>query len=495
MYILPLLALVVMVQSPRTASGAPDTIGPTLTILAPANGATVNGDVNIAAQSVDPSGTLKVRFWAGAAYLGYDTTAPYSKSWNTTALQNGRYTLKVQALDALNNSTTKTILVTVINADTAPPTVTIASPANGGIVSASITIAANASDAKGLQKVRFWAGSAYLGYDAVPPFSMNWDTTGAPNGAVIVKAQAVDWANNTADATVAVTVANCVAPAPCGPPVIGGCQIFPADNPWNQDISAAPVHANSAAYITSIGQSGNGFLHADFGSNPDYGIPFIIVPQSQPGVPVNFTDYGDESDPGPYPIPLNAPIEPGRDSHTLALQQGPCKLYELYLATPSISQWNAGSGAIFDLNSNALRPEGWTSADAAGLPILPGLARYDEIQAGAITHALRVTVGQTQRGYIHPATHWASSSSNPALPPMGLRLRLRANFDTTPYDGHARVILEAMKTYGLIIADNGTSWFVTGATDPRWDDDDLNQLKTVPGSAFEAVNTGPIVTP
>jgi hypothetical protein len=281
----------------------------------------------------------------------------------------------------------------------------------------------------------------------------------------------------------------------CRGTMLGGCPVFPADNSWNQDISHAPVHPNSAAYIANIGQSGNGFLHADFGGGGEYGIPFLIVPASQPGVPVEFVDYGDESDPGPYPIPLNAPIEGGGDRHTLALQEGSCKLYELFNAHPTPNGWQASSGAVFDLRSNTLRPEGWTSADAAGLPILPGLARWDETNGGVITHALRVTVGQTQRGYIHPATHWASSSTDPNRPPMGLRLRLRADFDTSRYTGHSRVILEALKKYGLIVADNGTSWYITGAMDPRWNDDDLNQLKSVPGSAFEAVDTGPIVTP
>jgi hypothetical protein len=193
--------------------------------------------------------------------------------------------------------------------------------------------------------------------------------------------------------------------------------------------------------------------------------------------------------------PLSAPIEGGSDRHAIALQQETCRLYELFNAQPAGDRWMASSGAVFDLRSNALRPEGWTSADAAGLPILPGLAKYDEVKSGRITHALRVTVGQTQRGYIYPATHWASSDADPDLPPMGLRLRLRADFDLSPYTGDTRVILEALKTYGLIVADNGTSWYITGAMDPRWDDDDLNQLKTVPGSAFEAVDTGPIVRP
>lgn len=282
----------------------------------------------------------------------------------------------------------------------------------------------------------------------------------------------------------------------CKSPVIAGCPVFPADNPWNTNIANAPLHPNSANFIASISASGgNGFLHADFGSNPDYGIPYIVVPETQPPVPVTFTDYGDESDPGPYPIPLDAPIEAGGDRHVVALQQGSCRLYELFNAQPTAAGWEASSGAVFDLRSNRLRPVGWTSADAAGLPILPGLARFDEVKAGEIRHALRVTVGRTQRGYVHPATHWASSSDDPDLPPMGLRLRLRADYDTSGYTGDARVILEALKTYGLIVADNGSSWFISGATDARWNDEDLNQLKRVPGSAFEAVYTGDIVTP
>ncbi|MCC6802262.1 MAG: hypothetical protein IT319_05210, partial [Anaerolineae bacterium] len=229
---------------------------------------------------------------------------------------------------------------------------------------------------------------------------------------------------------------------------------------------------------------------ADFGENPDYGIPYVVVPEDQPLVPITFTEYGDESDPGPYPIPPNAPVEAGGDQHVLVIQQGGCKLYELYHAEYSGAGWDAGSGAVFNLLSNALRPETWTSADAAGLPILSGLVRYDEVAAGEINHALRFTVSETQRAYIHPATHWASSNDDPDLPPMGLRFRLRADYDISEFTGMSRTILEALRSYGMIVADNGTSWFISGATDPRWDDDDLNQLKTVPGAAFEVVDTG-----
>lgn len=280
-----------------------------------------------------------------------------------------------------------------------------------------------------------------------------------------------------------------------GTPTIGNCPVFPADNPWNTDISQYPVDPLSDTYIASISADGDEYLHADFGSPAEYGIPYVVVPGDQPPVPITFTDYGDESDPGPYPIPPDAPVEAGGDQHVLVIDGDNCYLYELYNASYNGVGWDASSGAIFDLLSNRLRPETWTSADAAGLPIFPGLVRYDEVMAGEIRHALRFTVSQTQRGYIHPATHYASDSDDPALPPMGLRLRLRADYDISSYTGMSRVILEALRTYGMINADNGTSWFITGATDPRWDDEDLDQLKTVPGSAFEVVYTGEILRP
>jgi hypothetical protein len=281
-----------------------------------------------------------------------------------------------------------------------------------------------------------------------------------------------------------------------GGPTLAGCPMFPTDNPWNRDISNDPVDSNSDNYIASINQ-GATYLHADFGSNLDYGIPYTIVPGTQPMVPITFDEYGDESDPGPYPIPPNAPVEAGSDHHVLVLNSGTCKLYELYHASkdPSGPGWTAGSGAVFTMTSNALRPEGWTSADAAGLPILPGLVRYDEAASGSIKHAVRFTVWRSQKAYIHPATHYASSYTDSNLPPMGLRLRLKASYDISGFTGQARVILEALKRYGMIVADNGTSWYITGATDSRWDDDDLDQLKTVPGSAFEVVQSGTIIKP
>jgi hypothetical protein len=275
-----------------------------------------------------------------------------------------------------------------------------------------------------------------------------------------------------------------------------GCPILPVEDPLNQEIANAPVNPNSANYIASIGLSAH--LHPDFGTNRSYGIPYTVVGASQRKVRIKFTAYGAESNPGPYPVPANAPIEGGGkkghgDKHVLVVQEGSCMLYELYDAHRKGAGWAAASGAVFNLRSDALRPEGWTSADAAGLPIFPLLARYPEVNSGQIDHALRVTVPNTQDGYIHPATHYASSNSAPNLPPMGLRLRLKASYSLAGFSGQSLVILEALKRYGLIVADNGSPWFITGAPNPGWNDENLEQIKRVPGSEFEAVESGPIV--
>ena len=274
--------------------------------------------------------------------------------------------------------------------------------------------------------------------------------------------------------------------------MIGGCPIFPADNPWNTDVSRTPVDT-SHDYIGSLGSM---TLWPDFGGGGEYGIPFVSVPFTQPLVPVSF-EVADESDPGPYPTPLDAPVEGGGDRHVLTLRQGDCKLFELFAAEREGSGWHAYSGAVWDLRSNALRPERWTSADAAGLPILPGLARRDEADSGVIRHALRITVPNTQRAYIHPATHWASSETDPDLPPMGLRVRLKASYDISGLRGHARALAIALKTYGALVADNAGSSrvYVGGAVDPGWDDEALNGIKSIPASALEAVQTGPVVRP
>jgi hypothetical protein len=281
---------------------------------------------------------------------------------------------------------------------------------------------------------------------------------------------------------------------------IMGQQVFPPDNPWNTDISRWPVDPHSDTLIASIGLTTA--LHPDFGTvynGAPNGIPYVVVPGTQPLVPINFTAYGDESDPGPYPIPPDAPVEGGLasngDRHILAIDGDHGRLYELYRAYPNPDgSWDADSGAIFDLNSNALRPAGWTSADAAGLPIFPGLVRYDEVAVqGIVTHAFRFTMQRTRRAYVYPARHFASNSDDPSLPPMGMRVRLKAAFDTSGFSSNVRVILTAMKTYGMFVADNGSDWFVSGAPDPRWNDDELvSGFRRIHGSDFEVVTLPPL---
>ncbi len=291
-----------------------------------------------------------------------------------------------------------------------------------------------------------------------------------------------------------------VAPPTDSPgPSVEGCPVFPADNPWNQDISAVPLHPRSDRILARIQSIGGNNLHPDFGENPNYGIPFVVVDAGQQLVPITYDAYGDESDPGPFPVPLDARVEgaPGAtsgDRHVIALQRETCELFELYVARQTGNGWTARSGARFDLRSNALRPLGWTSADAARLALFPGLVRYEEVAAGEIKHAIRVTMSQTQRGYILPATHFASNSTDPDLPPMGLRLRLRADADLSGVTGQALVIATAMQRYGVIVADNGSNWFFQGSHHPGWNDDDLNQLKDIPGTAFEVVDTGETIS-
>lgn len=282
----------------------------------------------------------------------------------------------------------------------------------------------------------------------------------------------------------------------------GDLTIFPADNPWNQDVSRLPVHPQSQVYLTSVGLDKP--LHPDFGTvwnGAPSGIPYNLVSGDQPKQTVTF-EYPDESDAGPYPIPVKPLLEGGpnaaleSDRHILMIDYDNKKLYELFHCVQQPNgRWKAGSGAIFDLTTNQLRPSGWTSADAAGLPIFPGLVRYDEIvERGQLNHALRFTVKKTQRGYIAPATHWASRSNDRRLPPMGLRVRLRSDFDVSKFPPSARVILTGLKTYGMLLADNGGDWFVSGAPDPRWNDDELGTLKRVKVRDFEAVDTGPLIT-
>ena len=282
---------------------------------------------------------------------------------------------------------------------------------------------------------------------------------------------------------------------------LGGFVPFAADSLWNTDISSAPVDPNSTAVINFIG-SGIG-IHADFGAGQyqgsTIGIPYLIVGAQQPPVTVNFTAYGSESDPGPMPVPVTAPIEgypnPGTgDRHVLVLDNSNCFLYELYSSYISGNSWNVGSAAVWDLISNEQRPYTWTSADAAGLPIFPGLARYDEVVAGKISHALRFTLQQSRAAFIPPASHWAANSSNANAAPMGMRMRLKPNFDVSAYSAMNQVILNALKKYGMIMADNGSNLYLGGAPDDRWDNNDLHVLGQVNASDFEVIQMTPLYT-
>jgi hypothetical protein len=267
---------------------------------------------------------------------------------------------------------------------------------------------------------------------------------------------------------------------------------------WHADVSRLPVLRDSARYVASIGTAAA--VHADFGSGryqgSPIGIPVTTVPAGQPGVRVSF-QYKSESDPGPYPIPRGVAVEGGGDRHVILYDPARCRSYELYAASPAAGgTWRAGSGAVYDLRSNRLRPAGWTSADAAGLPILAGLVRYGEVAAGHIDHAIRITVPRTRAAYVWPARHQASAATDPALPPMGLRLRLKAGVNLSGLPAQARVVARAMQRYGVIIADNGSPWYISGAPDPHWNNDALHALGTLRGADFEAVDvSGLMVSP
>jgi hypothetical protein len=269
---------------------------------------------------------------------------------------------------------------------------------------------------------------------------------------------------------------------------LGGRIPFPVDNPWNQDVAHEPTDPNSSRIINAIGGGG---VVPDFGDY--FGMPYVVVSGTQKRVRVNF-DYGDQSDPGPYPIPPDAPVEGGSDRHVMVLDRDNWMLYELYAAGRSGDGWHATSGAIFDLSSNQLRPAGWTSADGAGLPMLPGLVRYDEAcEQQEIRHALRFTVSRTRKAYIAPARHFASGSHDSCLPPMGMRVRLKADYDVSNFPPCAQVVLRAMKTYGMLVADHGSSWYISGAPDHRWDNEALRTLRRVRGRDFEVVRMSGVV--
>jgi len=306
-----------------------------------------------------------------------------------------------------------------------------------------------------------------------------------------------------AAALVAGTAATALVGGAGARPVPGGpeCPVFPADNHWNLRVDGLPVMPGSARMVNAVGAGDT--MHADFGSGryegARIGIPFVVVPGSQRRRKVRF-EYSDESDRVRYPIPRKPPIEGGRrsrgDRHVIMVDRRRCKLYELYAAYPNgDGSWRAGSGAVWNMRSNKLRPAGWTSADAAGLPILPGLARFDEVRRGRIDHALRFTVERTRRDYIYPGRHFASDANDPDLPAMGQRFRLKADYPIAGFPRQARIVLKALRRYGMIVADNGSNWYVSGAPHRGWDNDQLRTLHDVPGRAFEVVDTSKLPRP
>ena len=293
-------------------------------------------------------------------------------------------------------------------------------------------------------------------------------------------------------------------------PSLGACPVFPAppaslpatapsqpnESAWNQNISKAPVDPNSSAYIAYIDTHGGDHLHPDFGSPRAYGFPYAVVGAHQRKLPIHYTAYGSENDRGPFPIPTDAPVEGGQrsegDRHVLVVDRSSCKLYELYRAffvAGKRPHWNADSGASWNLRSTARRPDSWTSADAAGLPIFPGLVRYEEAVSGSIDHAMRVTFESTRNAWVHPGSHCAGDTSNPDAPSMGLRLRLQPKYNLSDFSGAAKTIAIALKQYGLVVADNGSNWYFSGTSDTRWNNENLDQLKRIPGSAFEVVKS------
>jgi hypothetical protein len=470
-------------------------------------------DVSLAVVVSDPDpGDVLTLSWTATGGAFNVANAP-SVVWTSPSTE-GLYELTVAATDSTGATSTLTVAIDVqvfygsggaslqVDINTWPEVQNLVPTPTRIDVGETAQLELTASDPDGDVLVYAWsadcAGSFSNPGAEDPSFTLDADNGGA---ACTLTVALDDGRGGTNSASVAIATGPPISSeAPTPGPTIGGCTVFPADNPWNTDISGYPVHPNSDNYIDSIGRDTN--LTAEFGTvynGAPFGIPYVTVPSGQAKVPVSFT-YADESDPGPYPIPPDAPIEGGPsgtgDRHVLVVETGECRLYELWNAFPEGggTSWLAGSGAIFDLASNALRPDGWTSADAAGLPVLPGLVRYEEVvEQGEIDHALRFTVPDSQRGYIHPATHAASLNTDPNLPPMGLRVRMKASYDCSALSSEVQAICAALKRYGMFVADVGSAWFVSGAPNPNWSDENLFDLRTITGDAFEAVDTGEII--
>jgi len=415
-------------------------------------------------------------------------------------------TVTIRAISAADASTSGSSTITLLN-----PVPVLTSIAPQSTPAGSFTLVANGSGFVSGAQIEL-AGSP-LATSFVSSTQLTASATAASTGTfaiIVVNPNPGSAASNTQTLTVTSTSTGNPPgnpPPSCSSMSLGqgaslnGFLPFPASNAWNQDISAAPVDPNSTAIINFIGASVN--VHPDFGAGlyqgSSMGIPYVVVGSQQSPVTINFTAYGSESDPGPMPVPLTAPIEgypnPGSgDRHVLMLDNSRCWLYELYNASPTATGWNAASAAVWDLTADEQRPYTWTSADAAGLPIFPGLVRYDEVAAGQVKHALRFTLQSSRAAFVPPASHWAANSTNALAAPMGMRLRLKASFDVSSFSAANQVILNALKKYGMIMADNGSSMYISGAPDDRWDNNDLHLLSNVTASNFEVVQMTPIYT-
>jgi hypothetical protein len=408
-------------------------------------------------------------------------------------------TITIRATSVASTSATATSAVTLLNPT---PVLTGIKPASVGTGNFSLTVTGT-NFVNGAQ-VLFGSTALSTTFVSSTHLTASGNAPSAGNYAISVTNPAPG-SSSSSSVTLQVTgstqASNCSSMVAGQGATLGGFVPFPANSLWNTDISSAPVDANSAAIINFIG--GTTGIHPDFGAGQyqgsTIGIPYLTVNGTQPLLPINFTAYGSESDPGPMPIPVSAPIEgypnPGTgDRHVLVLDNQNCFLYELFSSYPQASSWNADSASVWDLLANEQRPYTWTSADAAGLPIFPGLARYDEVAAGSIPHALRFTLQNSRAAFIPPASHWAGNSSNSNAAPMGMRMRLKAGFDTSSYSATNQIILNALKKYGMIMADNGSNMYISGAPDDRWDNSDLHNLGQVTASDFEVVQMTPLYT-
>jgi hypothetical protein len=482
--------------------GNQQTAPPSITVVVSPTSANIRaGDTFLFAASVSGTSNTSVT-WSvngtvgGTATLGTITSTGSYTAPSTLPSPN---TITVRATSVANSSASGPSNVTLMNPT---PVLTGINPASTGTGSFTLTVTGS-KFANGAQVL---LGTTPLQTTFVSATQLT--ATGAASSAGTFAVTVVNPAPGSSTSnsvklqvTASPQGSNCNSMSIGQGASLGGFVPFPANSLWNTDISAAAVDPNSIAIINFIGASTG--LHPDFGSGlyqgSNIGNPYTVVGNQQPLVVVNYTAYGSESDPGPMPIAVTAPIEgypnPGTgDRHVLVLDNVNCFLYELYSSYPQSISWNAGAGAVWDLLSNEQRPYNWTSADAAGLPIFSGLARYDEVAAGQITHALRFTLQNSQAAFIPPASHWAATSSSALAAPMGMRMRLKASFDVSGFSAKNQVILNALKKYGMIMADNGSNMYLSGAPDNRWDNNDLHNLGQVTTSDFEVLQMTPLYT-